>query len=207
MFTNGGNPDSAKNGSNRTGTYAVKVKLTKKLPQLLPVMGKRISISYPGVQRLCTNCFGNHGRQSCQSKKVKWHQYIARFKEQNPDFPVTLEKYTSANESKPLTPKSVNLADSQPYLQTQAHPKAPIIVANDNTAAHDTASWVGKTIGEAHDSTTLDQITPTVASADVAMADAIAKPRSTEPRELKEPRESDFKILIRKKNTTRLSTT
>ena len=55
MFTDGCDPENAENGSNRTGTYAVKVKITKKMPQLIPIMGKRIKISYQGIQRLCTN--------------------------------------------------------------------------------------------------------------------------------------------------------
>ena len=43
-------------GTNRTGTYVVKVKLDKDIPELLPVAGRRIHISYPGVRKKCTNC-------------------------------------------------------------------------------------------------------------------------------------------------------
>jgi hypothetical protein len=52
MFTDGCDPENTENGSNPTVSYAVKVKLTKKMPNLIPIMGNRIKISYQGIQRL-----------------------------------------------------------------------------------------------------------------------------------------------------------
>jgi hypothetical protein len=194
MFADGGDPDIAENGSNRTGTYAAKVRLTKKIPQLLPVLGKRIRISYPGVQRLCTNCFGSHGRQSCQSKKMKWNQYVTRFKEQNPDFPVALERFTGTSESELLTDRSANALDLQHHQKNQANPEAPFMITSDCTVASDTAKWVDKTSGEVHDLTTLDQTTLMITSRDTSVIDTIAKACSTDQNEPKEPKESDYKI-------------
>ena len=39
-------------------TYIVSVKLNMDVPELIPISGRRIQISYPGVQTLCTKCFG-----------------------------------------------------------------------------------------------------------------------------------------------------
>ena len=87
LFKDGMDPNSVEAGTNRSGIYAVQVKLNKPIPQLIPIMGKRLKIQYPGVQRLCTNCFGRHNKQNCQSRKVTWSEYTNKFKESNPDFP------------------------------------------------------------------------------------------------------------------------
>jgi hypothetical protein len=39
--------------TNRSGNYMVNIKFKKELPRLLPIMGKKININYPGIQRLC----------------------------------------------------------------------------------------------------------------------------------------------------------
>ena len=70
-----------------SGTYSVKMKLKKDIPQLLPMFGKRIRVYYRGVQKLCTKCFGNHNRLHCRNDKVRWIDYVLRFIENNPDIP------------------------------------------------------------------------------------------------------------------------
>ena len=77
-------------GTNRTGTYSVTIKLDKKIPQLLPIMGKRVKVYYPGIQKLCPNCFGPHPKHVCQSKKVQWRTYVSNFISSNPGIPGTL---------------------------------------------------------------------------------------------------------------------
>ena len=69
------------------GTYSIKMRLKKEVPQLLPMWGKRIRIYYRGVTKLCPNCFGAHARKNCKSEKVTWIQYVLRFMENNPDIP------------------------------------------------------------------------------------------------------------------------
>ena len=56
-------PEECDDGTNRTGDYTVKIKLTKDLPQIGPIMGKRVKFFYRGIQKLCTNCFGHHNKQ------------------------------------------------------------------------------------------------------------------------------------------------
>ena len=70
-----------------SGTYSVKMRLTKDIPQLIPMNGKRIKIYYRGVQKLCTNCFGGHARLHCRNDKVRWIDYVLNFMESNPDIP------------------------------------------------------------------------------------------------------------------------
>ena len=52
------------------GTFSLKMRLQKEIPQLLPMWGKRIRIYYRGVTKPCPNCFGAHVRKNCRSEKV-----------------------------------------------------------------------------------------------------------------------------------------
>ena len=90
LFEDGSNPDTETDGTNRTGTYSVKVKLARPIPQLLPILGRRIKIYYPGIQKLCTNCFGNHPKRVCHSRKVLWPDYVKSFMIKNPEMPARL---------------------------------------------------------------------------------------------------------------------
>ena len=72
------------------GTYSIKMRLNRDIPQLLPMWGKRIRVYHRGVQKLCTHCYGPHPRRNCRSEKVPWTQYVLRFMEKNPKIPSEL---------------------------------------------------------------------------------------------------------------------
>ena len=90
LFDDGGVLDSEIHGTNRSGIYSVKIKLAKDIPQLLPIMGRRIKIQYKGVRRMCTNCFGQHPKQACRSQKLHWLDYTANFISANKDIRDTI---------------------------------------------------------------------------------------------------------------------
>ena len=71
-------------GTNRTGNYSVKMKLNSKIPQILPLWGKRVKIFHKGINKLCTCCFGQHQRSQCKAEKVSWAEYVANFAEAHP---------------------------------------------------------------------------------------------------------------------------
>ena len=48
LFDDGSDGDPVTEGTNHTGTYVFKVKLNRDIPELVPISGKRIWISYPG---------------------------------------------------------------------------------------------------------------------------------------------------------------
>ena len=76
----------AVDGNNRTGNYTVMMKLDRPIPQLLPMCGRRVKMYHAGIQKLCTNCFGPHKKQHCESnEKVPWVQYVHTFIEDNED--------------------------------------------------------------------------------------------------------------------------
>ena len=67
------------------GTYSVKMKLKKDIPQFLPMHGKKIRIYYRNMTKLCTNCFGQHQRRQCRNQKVPWVTYVRDFMSKNED--------------------------------------------------------------------------------------------------------------------------
>ena len=69
LFVAGVSNDSDNDGTNRTGTYVLRIKLKRDIPQLLPILGKRIKINYPGRPRQCTNCFRIHANENANPKR------------------------------------------------------------------------------------------------------------------------------------------
>ena len=54
---------------------------------LVPIDGRRIRISYPGIQILCTECFGKHHKSKCGSRTAQFKDYVINFAIRNPDYP------------------------------------------------------------------------------------------------------------------------
>jgi hypothetical protein len=75
--------EDGEDGVNATGTFSVKMRLKKEIPQLIPMLGKRVSIYYPGIRRLCSKCFEEHSGKFCKKTKVKWIDYVINFIETN----------------------------------------------------------------------------------------------------------------------------
>ena len=67
------------------GTYTIKMRLDRQIPQFLPMYGKKIKIEHRSIQVLCTNCYGKHTRKVCKSEKVQWMDYVEKFMNENPD--------------------------------------------------------------------------------------------------------------------------
>ena len=65
------------------GTYSVKMKLTKPIPQFLPMCSRRIRIYHNGITKLCTNCYGRHTRRQCRNEKRQWIEYVRDFMFEN----------------------------------------------------------------------------------------------------------------------------
>ena len=67
-------------GNNRTGNYSIMMILEHKIPQLLPMNGRRVKIYHKGIDKLCTKCFGVHRKSDCKSEvKIAWIDYVKRF--------------------------------------------------------------------------------------------------------------------------------
>jgi len=64
-----------------TDTYVVKARLNKHMPEILPIAGKRLYVSYPGQLRQCRKCFvQGHSSVNCTNAKVDWLDYVLMLK-------------------------------------------------------------------------------------------------------------------------------
>jgi hypothetical protein len=132
--------DEDSEGDNTTGIYSVKMGLNCNIPQLLPMDGRRIKIYYRNIIKLCTSCFGQHGRRDCKEKKAKWIEYVADFIKSNPQIDPALygrwmmilerekrqkqiddQHYRSKQPSKKAAPEGIN--DGVGLSQTEEAPK------------------------------------------------------------------------------------
>ena len=61
------------------------MKLTKSIPQFLPMHRRKIRLYHNGIDKLCTNCFEHHTRRQCRNQKKKWIEYVRDFMMDHPD--------------------------------------------------------------------------------------------------------------------------
>ena len=77
--------------TNRTGNYSVLMTLDYKIPQLIPMAGRRIKIYHRGIDKLCTKCFGKHRKSECKAEnKIEWIDYVAKFISDNSGVPAEM---------------------------------------------------------------------------------------------------------------------
>ena len=69
------------------GTYLVKMKLKKDLPNWVPMYGRKICLDYRGIKKQCSACFGPHTKKFCKYERMSLDEYARRFRIQNPDVP------------------------------------------------------------------------------------------------------------------------
>ena len=65
--------------SKGNGTYSVKMRIERPIPQFLPMHGRRIRVYHSGIDKLCTNCYGKHTRRQCRNHKTPWIEYVRDF--------------------------------------------------------------------------------------------------------------------------------
>lgn len=65
----------------RTDVIETEIRLAKHIPEYLPIAGRKIQISYPGIPRMCIKCFGEgHLKRNCRNKKMDWIDKVAEFR-------------------------------------------------------------------------------------------------------------------------------
>lgn len=58
--------------------YEVEAKLSSHIPEILPIAGRRLHVSYIGQLKQCKNCFNlGHIAATCETNKVDWLEYVA----------------------------------------------------------------------------------------------------------------------------------
>ena len=61
------------------GIYNVKMKITKELPNWIPMYGRKICLEYPGVKRQCSSCYGPHAKKYCRSERCGMESFVIGF--------------------------------------------------------------------------------------------------------------------------------
>ena len=146
LFEAGISQDPDNDGTNRTGTYAFRIRLEKDIPQFVPILGKRIKVNYPGIPRLCTNCFRAHDKKNCQSKKITWQEYARTYAKLNSSFPSNLFAKWMVD-TKPTSPIP-QTSNDEPFVEAVTEPMniephvptRPVMVNQVNKQADKTGS-------------------------------------------------------------------
>ena len=74
----------------RSDVVETEIRLMKHVPEFLPIAGRKIQISYPGIPKACNNCFGiGHMKRNCRNKKKDWLDRVAEIRASG-DFEDTL---------------------------------------------------------------------------------------------------------------------
>ena len=85
-----------------TGSYAVKVKLKRSIPNILPIGGLKVKFTYSSVKKQCKNCYGYHtsakkeketNKTSYLCEKKTYEQYVTIFAENNPRIMQSIADY------------------------------------------------------------------------------------------------------------------
>ena len=66
------------------GNLATRMRITKSIPQFLPMLGRKIRVYYRGITKLCINCYKpGHIRKDCPNQTVGWIAYVESFMQEN----------------------------------------------------------------------------------------------------------------------------
>ena len=51
--------------------------LARHIPEFLPIAGRKVQVSYPGIPKACNNCFQiGHLKRNCKAKKRNWLERV-----------------------------------------------------------------------------------------------------------------------------------
>ena len=66
------------------GNLATRMRISKSIPQFLPMLGRKIRVYYRGITKLCINCYKpGHIRKDCTNQTVGWIAYVESFMQEN----------------------------------------------------------------------------------------------------------------------------
>ena len=75
-----------------TGSYVIKIKLDRHVPNIVPMYGLQIKVSRKKTKKQCSKCFGYH-KPSTKCERKTFSQYVEDFVEKfAPSFPVVGKK-------------------------------------------------------------------------------------------------------------------
>jgi len=65
----------------RTDVFETEIALARHIPEYLPIAGRKVQVSYPGIPKSCNNCFQTgHLKRNCKLKKRDWLERVAEIR-------------------------------------------------------------------------------------------------------------------------------
>jgi hypothetical protein len=65
----------------RTDVFETEILLRQHIPEHLPIAGRKVLVSYPGIPKSCNNCYQvGHLKRNCHSKKRDWLHRVAELR-------------------------------------------------------------------------------------------------------------------------------
>ena len=100
------------------GTYVVKMKLSRDIPNWMPMYGRKICLEYPGSKRQCNNCYGAHAKKFCRSEKCGMENFVSGFSKAYPQVPAQLYRRLAHLVKPPgaMGPDAANVTSSLPHV-------------------------------------------------------------------------------------------
>lgn len=60
-----------------TDIVETEILLQSHIPEYLPIYGQKVLINYPGIPRVCNNCYSTgHLKRNCKAPRVPWLDYV-----------------------------------------------------------------------------------------------------------------------------------
>ena len=72
------------------GTYQVKMRLKRDMPNWVPMYGRKVCFSYRGIKKQCNSCYGPHLRKYCKNEKMSLEEYADKSRPRNKYVPEQL---------------------------------------------------------------------------------------------------------------------
>jgi len=61
-------------------TFETEIVLEKHVPEYLPMFGQKVTVSYPGIEKMCNRCYTiGHLRRDCRNPVKEWIKHIIDF--------------------------------------------------------------------------------------------------------------------------------
>ena len=112
------------------GTYQVKMRMKRDMPNWVPMYGRKVCLSYRGIKKQCNSCFGPHLRKFCMNEKMSLEEYADKFRLRN--------KYVPEQFYGKLA-KFENIAEQQKKLTDEEKKSAVQIPGSGTVACHESS--------------------------------------------------------------------
>ena len=118
------------------GTYNVKIKLSRAIPNWVPMYGRKVCIEYTGTKRQCSSCYGPHPKKFCKSERCGIESFVTGFSKKYQHVPAELygkhshlvkksDNEVSLSHSGEINHQPQPQPDAQSWTKVRYHSRSP----------------------------------------------------------------------------------